>query len=137
MVRIAMVTLVAFAASAFASPHIRVRGGARVELARRTPAGEDTAAKQQAQIVRNYAKQLEQYAEQLEKGGGTETGNGQPTPNTPSGNGTETGNKPPTPSRPGSSPLFPGAKDDATGAGDGPIGAEDDSTGDGIIAFKE
>ncbi|KJK74146.1 hypothetical protein H634G_10517 [Metarhizium anisopliae BRIP 53293] len=115
MVRIATVTLVAFATSAFASSHIRIRGGPRVELARRTPAGEDTAAKQQAQMLRDYAKQLEQYAEQLEKGGGTETGNGQPPPNIPSGNGTETGNKPPIPSRRRSSPLYPSAGDYPTG----------------------
>lgn len=74
-------------------------------------------------MLRDYAKQLEQYAEQLEKGGGTETGNGQPPPNIPSGNGTETGNKPPIPSRRRSSPLYPSA-------GDYP-------TGDGKIAFKE
>ncbi|KID84752.1 hypothetical protein MGU_08097 [Metarhizium guizhouense ARSEF 977] len=123
MVRIAMVTLMALATSTFAASHMRLRGGAKVEVARRTPEGEKTAAQEQAEILRKYAKDLEKEADKLEKG--DDTSSSRP----PSGNGTETADKRSSASRAGSTVSSTGAGNDPTG--DGPTG------GDGTIALGE
>lgn len=100
---------------------MRLRGGAKVEVARRTPEGEKTAVQQQAEILRKYAKDLMTKADELEKGDGTSS------PPPPSGNGTETANRRSSLGQPGLSST--GAGNDPTG--DGPTG------GDGTIALEK